>query len=61
VHPAEWLGHEALLRVRVDGAPNDWIVRLDAEDVAPEPGATVRLRADPGDVHRFDASTGLRR
>ena len=59
VHQTEWLGHEALLRVRVDGAAADWMVRLPSGFAPPEPGAAVRLRAEH--VHRFDAETGLRR
>ncbi|HEX4906871.1 MAG TPA: ABC transporter ATP-binding protein [Acidimicrobiales bacterium] len=59
VHQAEWLGHEALLRVRVDGATADWMVRLPSGFDTPEPGAPVRLHAER--VHRFDADTGLRR
>ena len=59
VHQAEWLGHEALLRVRVDGATADWMVRLPSGFATPEPGAAVRLHAEH--VHRFDAETGLRR
>ena len=59
VHQTEWLGHEALLRVRVDGAAADWMVRLPSGFDPPEPGSTVRLHAEH--THRFDAETGLRR
>jgi ABC-type sugar transport system ATPase subunit len=59
VHQTEWLGHEALLRVRLDGTAADWIVRLDSGAAPPPPGAPVRLRAEH--VHRFDAASGARR
>ena len=61
VHQTEWLGHEALLRVKVHGAGTDWMVRLPAGFDAPAPGTTVHLDADDAHVHRFDASSGLRR
>jgi ABC-type sugar transport system ATPase subunit len=60
-HQTEWLGHEALLRVRVDGATADWMVRLSSGADAPAPGTALRLAAADGNVHRFDAATGLRR
>jgi ABC-type sugar transport system ATPase subunit len=61
VHQVEWLGHEAIVRARVPGADGDWMVRVSSDVVPPEPGAAVRLAADPAHLHRFDAATGLRR
>jgi len=60
VHQTEWLGHEAILRVTIEGAPTDWMVRLPSGFAPPAPGAPIRLAADPARVHRFDATTGLR-
>lgn len=62
VRQAEWLGHEALLRVQlagVEGQGTSWMVRLVNEDAPPDPGSEVRL-APTGPVHLFDADTGRR-
>jgi ABC-type sugar transport system ATPase subunit len=64
VHQVEWLGHEALLRLELDGLDGPaarWIARLASDEPAPEPGAEVRFSAAPGTTHLFDADTGLRR
>ena len=61
VHQTEWLGHEAILRVRMAGSVTDWMVRLDSDTPPPAPGTALRLTADPGHIHRFDAGTGQRR
>jgi ABC-type sugar transport system ATPase subunit len=61
VHQTEWLGHEAILRVRMAGSATDWMVRLDSDTSPPAPGTALRLTADDGHIHRFDAGTGQRR
>ncbi|MET0728852.1 MAG: ABC transporter ATP-binding protein [Acidimicrobiales bacterium] len=63
VHQTEWLGHEALLRIRlrgVDGLGTGWIVRVSSGDKPPEPGAEIGLTAAPAEIHLFDADTGVR-
>jgi ABC-type sugar transport system ATPase subunit len=62
VRQAEWLGHEALLRVQlagIDGPRTGWMVRLVNEDDPPDPGRDVRLGIT-GPVHLFDSDTGAR-
>jgi multiple sugar transport system ATP-binding protein len=61
VRQAEWLGHEALVRVQPAGvdSTSGWMVRLAYEDAPPEPGSDVRL-AVTGPVHLFDPDTGHR-
>jgi multiple sugar transport system ATP-binding protein len=60
-HQTEWLGHEALLRVRVDGAAVDWMVRLPSGADPPAAGTALRLGTDDAHLHRFDAASGVRR
>ena len=63
VTQTEWLGHEALLRVRLVGVEDGetpWIVRLSTDVAAIEPGTEVNLRVAAGDVHLFDTTWGLR-
>ncbi len=63
VRQVEWLGHEALLRLRLatDGdAPVDWIARASTDSAPPAPGDKLRLATEPGRAHLFDADTGLR-
>jgi multiple sugar transport system ATP-binding protein len=52
----EPFGSEVIIDVRVGG--QSLKIRA-APDVRPEPGTTVGLRADPGAVRLFDASTGV--
>jgi multiple sugar transport system ATP-binding protein len=52
----EPFGSEVIIDVRVGG--QSLKIRA-APDVRPEPGTTVGLRADPGAVRLFDASTGI--
>jgi multiple sugar transport system ATP-binding protein len=61
VHQVEWLGHEALLRLQIDGVdtPTGWIARVGNEGI-PEVGANVRLAVDEAHVHLFDPDTGER-
>jgi multiple sugar transport system ATP-binding protein len=58
VRQAEWLGHEALLRIQPVGleGSNGWMVRLVNEEHPPEPGTDVRLGIG-GPVHLFDEGT----
>jgi ABC-type sugar transport system ATPase subunit len=52
----EPFGSEVIIDVRV----GDQHLKIRAApDVRPEPGSTVGLRADPGAVRLFDASTGV--
>ncbi|MGK2948255.1 MAG: ABC transporter ATP-binding protein, partial [Acidimicrobiales bacterium] len=63
VTQTEWLGHEALLRVHLDGTEGvdgGWIARLPSEEAPPADGSAVRLGVAPRSVHLFDDSTGLR-
>jgi ABC-type sugar transport system ATPase subunit len=63
VHQVEWLGHEALVRVALDGAAEGerpWIVRLGADARPPAPGDAVRLSVDAAHAHVFDADAGTR-
>jgi ABC-type sugar transport system ATPase subunit len=55
---AEWLGHEQVLVVDLDGTPI--AARTADPGGVPEAGATVRLTAAATDVHLFDAATGER-
>ncbi len=63
VRQVEWLGHEALVRVELDGAPEGllpWIVRVGSESHPPAPGDAIRLAVDPDHAHVFDADSGAR-
>ncbi len=55
----EALGHERHLVCRVDDGQMV-IVRQAADEVPPVEGETIRLTAEPGQVHLFDAATGQR-
>ncbi|QYG91593.1 ABC transporter ATP-binding protein [Iamia sp. SCSIO 61187] len=61
VHQVEWLGHEALLRLRIEGldVSTGWIARVESEGL-PQPGDAVRLGVDAAHVHLFDPDTGER-
>jgi multiple sugar transport system ATP-binding protein len=52
----EPFGSEVIIDVRVGDQP---LKIRAAPDVRPEPGSNVGLRADPGAVRIFDASTGV--
>jgi multiple sugar transport system ATP-binding protein len=56
VEHVEYLGHETLLHVRLDGGdpPPRVVARVDGMAHL-APGAAVGLRVDPAQVHRFDA------
>jgi ABC-type sugar transport system ATPase subunit len=59
VSVVESLGHERHVICRVG---DDLVtVRRASSEPVPEPGAAVRLRYAPAEVHRFDAATGARR
>jgi multiple sugar transport system ATP-binding protein len=63
VTQTEWLGHEALLRIQLDGTDRvggHWIARLPSEEAPPADQSTVRLGVAPRSVHLFDDTTGLR-
>jgi multiple sugar transport system ATP-binding protein len=55
VELVESLGHERLVRCRVDGATV--VVRTAAEDHLPALGARVEVGIDPGRLHLFDPDT----
>jgi multiple sugar transport system ATP-binding protein len=59
VSVVESLGHERHVICRVDDELVT--VRRASSEPVPEPGAAVRLRYPPAEVHRFDAATGVRR
>lgn len=59
VEAVEALGSEAILLTRCDEGTR-LTVRTDPRPGV-WPGDQVRLRADPGRIHRFDADTGRRR
>ncbi|MCZ7526436.1 MAG: sn-glycerol-3-phosphate ABC transporter ATP-binding protein UgpC [Acidimicrobiia bacterium] len=59
VSVVESLGHERHLACRLDDGQLV-IVRQPSSDQAPADGARVRLSADPGDLHVFDAATRRR-
>jgi multiple sugar transport system ATP-binding protein len=63
VRQVEWLGHEALVRVGLDGAADGqrpWIVRVGADLRPPAPGDAIRLSVDVAHAHVFDADSGAR-
>ncbi len=62
VTQVEWLGHEALIRLRIDGVDADggWIARVGSDTAIPEPGDAIRLAVDETSVHLFDSATGDR-
>jgi ABC-type sugar transport system ATPase subunit len=55
----ESLGHERHLVCRLEDGTTV-IVRQPASDPAPKEGQPVRLAAEPGTFHVFDATTGIR-
>ena len=59
VSVVESLGHERHVICRV--GDELVTVRRGSTEPVPEPGAAVRLRFVPAEVHRFDAATGARR
>jgi ABC-type sugar transport system ATPase subunit len=58
VRAVEWLGHEALVLVEVEG--ETVAVRQAASVPVPEPDATVLVSAGADRVHLFDRSSGER-
>ena len=59
VEAVEMLGAERLLYTRCEG--ESLIVRVDERNgCAPAIGATLHIQAQPGCLHRFDATTGKR-
>ncbi len=58
VENVEMLGAERLVHGHMGGAP--FTVRIDAMLLPPQVGQTVHLAAAPGQLHWFDAGTGLR-
>jgi multiple sugar transport system ATP-binding protein len=58
VAAVEWLGHERHLVLRVGAS--EVVVRERSEGAAPDVGSTLRLRADPDELHLFDPATGER-
>jgi multiple sugar transport system ATP-binding protein len=58
VRQVEHLGHEILLFA--DAAGTRLVSRLDPGSFVPEVGDPVAFDADPGRLHRFDATTGER-
>jgi multiple sugar transport system ATP-binding protein len=59
VAAVESLGHERHVICRLDDGQMV-IVRIASDEAVPEPGSTVRLAAEPGQLHVFDAATGVR-
>lgn len=58
VRQVEHLGHEMLVVADVSGTKV--VARLAPTDAVPSVGDVVGLDAEPGRLHRFDASTGVR-
>lgn len=58
VRQVEHLGHEVILIADANGTR--LIARLSPDSFIPEVGDPVAFDADPGRLHRFDATTGER-
>jgi len=58
VRQVEHLGHEVLVVADADGTKV--VARLAPTDAVPTVGDAVGLDAEPGRLHRFDATTGVR-
>ena len=54
----EWLGHEQIVEVDIDGTRVS--VRDNDEALDVRPGGSVHVTADSDDIHLFDVESGLR-
>jgi ABC-type sugar transport system ATPase subunit len=59
VRTVESHGHERLVRATTVNGENAWF-RVAVDGPSSEPGQTMRLRAQPTQLHLFDATTGTR-